>query len=55
MKSSAMESDIIVEGFKNSTQLYEEKYSKVIGDGESNVYKCILDANPYYDITVQKI
>lgn len=53
--SSAMESDIIVEGFKNSIQLYGVKYNKVIGDGDSNVYKCILDANPYDDITVQKI
>lgn len=53
--SSAMESDIIVEGFQNSMQLYRVKYSKLIGDGDSNVYKSILDANPYDNITVEKI
>lgn len=53
--SSAMEADIIVEGFCNSIRMYGVKYVRMIGDGDSNVYKKILDARPYNNITVEKI
>ncbi|KAG8189246.1 hypothetical protein JTE90_013774 [Oedothorax gibbosus] len=53
--SSAMESSIIAEGFLTSMQTYGVKYHQVIADGDSNVYKTILDANPYDTLTVEKI
>lgn len=53
--SSAMESDIIVEGFQQSMPLHGVKFSRMIGDGDSNVYKKILDSRPYDDVTVEKI
>nr|XP_042908919.1 uncharacterized protein LOC122271496 [Parasteatoda tepidariorum] len=53
--SSAMEANIIVDGFKCSVELYNSKYSTVIGDGDSNVYKKIIDARPYPELTVEKI
>ncbi|KAG8196028.1 hypothetical protein JTE90_028998 [Oedothorax gibbosus] len=52
--SSAMESSIIAEGFLTSMQTYGVKYHQVIADGDSNVYKTILDANPYDTLTVEK-
>lgn len=53
--STAMESDIIVEGFCESKKMYGIKYHKVIGDGDSNVYKMILDTRPYDNLMVEKI
>ena len=53
--SSSMEADIIVEGFKQSENMYGAKYWRLVADGDSNVYKRILDARPYSNITVQKI
>ncbi|XP_042913216.1 uncharacterized protein, partial [Parasteatoda tepidariorum] len=53
--SSAMESDIIVNGFLNSMDMYGVKYSKMIGDGDSNVHKKILDSLPYGNFMVEKI
>ena len=50
-----MESDILVEGFSKSVSLHGLKYTKFIGDGDSNVYKKILDCRPYSDVTVEKI
>lgn len=40
--SSAMEADIIVEGFNNSLSLYGLKYTKFIADGDSSVHSKIL-------------
>ncbi|GFY64010.1 yqaJ domain-containing protein [Trichonephila inaurata madagascariensis] len=45
--SSSMEANIIQEGFMNSVAMYGVKYAKIIGDGDSNVYKTILDSRPY--------
>lgn len=53
--SSSMEADIIVQGFTQSVPLYGVKYARMIGDGDSNVYKKILDARPYDNISVEKI
>lgn len=53
--SSGMEADIIVEGFSNSVSMHGVKYAKVVGDGDSNVYKKVLDANPYHNIRIEKI
>ncbi|KYN12183.1 hypothetical protein ALC57_15649 [Trachymyrmex cornetzi] len=55
--STSMESDIIVEGFKNSIEMHGLIYRTVIADGDSNVFKSIIDNRPYQEqmITVSKI
>lgn len=53
--SSDMEAAIIVEGFKQSEPMYGIRYQKLIADGDSSVYKKILEAKPYKNLTVQKI
>lgn len=50
-----MESDIIVEGFKRSLEMYGIVYKKLIGDGDSSVYKKIIEARPYGSQLVEKI
>ncbi|GFQ95208.1 yqaJ domain-containing protein [Trichonephila clavata] len=53
--SSSMEANIIQEGFMNSVAMYGIKYTKIIGDGDSNVYKTILDSRPYDALQVEKL
>ncbi|OXU21297.1 hypothetical protein TSAR_011565 [Trichomalopsis sarcophagae] len=55
--SSAMEKDIVVQGFLESVEKHKLIYKTVIGDGDSSVYKSILDSNPYrqYGIRVEKV
>ncbi|KAE9542497.1 hypothetical protein AGLY_003358 [Aphis glycines] len=53
--SSAMEAAVVVEGFKESERMYEIRYHKLIGDGDNSVYKQILDARPYKNLTIEKI
>ncbi|GBO41369.1 hypothetical protein AVEN_132412-1 [Araneus ventricosus] len=53
--SSGMEADIIKEGFQNSISMYGVKYAKLVADGDSNVYKMILDSRPYDELQVEKI
>ncbi|KAL4720785.1 hypothetical protein ACJJTC_015668 [Scirpophaga incertulas] len=50
-----MESEIIVEGFKNSINMHNLIYGKLISDGDSSTYSKILQARPYSDLTVEKI
>lgn len=52
--STGMESDILVEGWKLSLPLYKIKYTTFVADGDSSVYKRILDLNPYRE-KVEKI
>lgn len=52
--STGMEAAILVEGFKRSEEMYGIRYSHFIGDGDSNVYKRILETFPYRK-PVQKI
>ncbi|GFR08369.1 uncharacterized protein TNCT_537001 [Trichonephila clavata] len=52
--SSSMEANII-QGFMNSVAMYGIKYTKIIGDGDSNVYKTILDSRPYDALQVEKL
>ena len=40
--SSAMETDIIVEGFKKCIQQHGIKYTKFIGNGDSSVYSILV-------------
>ncbi|CAG5102979.1 Protein of unknown function [Cotesia congregata] len=55
--STSMETDIITEGFRNSIEMHELIYKYVVGDGDSSVYKSIIDNDPYaeYSVWVEKI
>lgn len=53
--SSAKEAAVVVEGFKESERMYGIRYHKLIGYGDSSVYKQILDARPYKNLTIEKI
>ena len=53
--STAMESDIIAEGFAKSMEMHGLIYNKLIADGDSNIYKKILDCRPYDYVMVEKI
>lgn len=53
--SSGMESAILVEGFKNSVEMYNVIYGRVIADGDSSTYSRILEERPYKNVTVEKI
>lgn len=50
-----MEVGIIAKGFQKSMEMYGAKYAKMISDGDSDVYKLVLDSRPYNDITEEKI
>jgi len=53
--SSGMESSIIIEGFMQSEKMYGIRYNKFIADGNSSMYKKILEARPYKNLTVEKV
>lgn len=53
--STAMESTIIVEGFKLSLEMYGLIYGRLISDGDSSTYAKILEARPYPQFTVEKV
>jgi hypothetical protein len=53
--STSMESNIIVEGFKNSVELCGLKFTKLIADGDSSTYNKIVNSQPYDNIKVEKI
>lgn len=53
--STAMESEIIVEGFLQSKELHGIKYGYLVGDGDSSVTKKLAEARPYQHRLVQKI
>jgi hypothetical protein len=53
--STAMEADIIVEGFRQSIPMHNI-YNKLIGDGDSSVTKKLFLVKPYgRDVFVKKI
>lgn len=54
--STSMESDIIVEGFRQSVPMHNIIYHKLTGDGDSSVLKKIILSKPYgLDTEVKKI
>ncbi|XP_050306168.1 uncharacterized protein LOC126743213 isoform X2 [Anthonomus grandis grandis] len=53
--STSMESDIIVEGFRKSIDMYNIIYKRLVGDGDSSVYKKLIEARPYGSLHVEKI
>lgn len=42
-----MEADIIVEGFKKSLEMHNLIYGRIIGDGDSSVYRKLTEVAPY--------
>ena len=46
--SSEMESDIILEGFKEAKETHEVRYLRFIGDGDSSVYPTLLQRVPVW-------
>lgn len=50
-----MESTILVEGFKNSIQMHNLIYARLISDGDANTYAKLLQSRPYKNITIEKI
>ncbi|XP_046391775.1 uncharacterized protein LOC124160096 [Ischnura elegans] len=54
--STAMEADIIAEGFKNSVTMYNLKYNRLLGDGDSSIMQRLGRVIPYgIDLPVQKV
>ncbi|KYN11117.1 hypothetical protein ALC57_16741 [Trachymyrmex cornetzi] len=53
--STSMGADTIVEGFKKSVKEHGVIYSTFIADGDSSVYRKIIQANPYPDVFIEKI
>lgn len=51
--STSMETDIMVEGFKSSMEIYNLKYLELVGDGDSSVYSNILQAKPYGNVMIE--
>lgn len=45
--STGMEHTILVEGFKACEATHKVRFNKFIADGDSNVYRKLLDARPY--------
>ena len=54
--SGSMEASIIKDIFSRSVEKYNLRYSRFIGDGDSNTFKTVSDSKPYGDdVCVQKI
>lgn len=53
--STRMESDIIVEGFHRSIDMYGAMYGTILADGDSSVYNSLIETRPYPNLTVEKI
>lgn len=52
--SQSMESDIIVEGFKEAETKHGLRYMRIVGDGDSSVYAKIREEVPEWGRDVQK-
>lgn len=53
--STGMESEILLEGFKQSIPMYNLIYERMVADGDSSTYKKKLEGRPYPDCTVEKV
>lgn len=53
--SSAMETESILEGFRQSEQVHGLRYISFIGDGESSVYPTLLPEVPNYGRAIKKL
>lgn len=52
--SSSMETDIIVEGFREAESKYGLRYTTFIGDGDSSVYASLVTQVPVWGHAIQK-
>ena len=53
--SSSMETDMLVEGFKQAESKYGLRYIQFIGDGDSSVYPTLLSQVPVWGHAIRKI
>ncbi|KAH9637625.1 hypothetical protein HF086_007339 [Spodoptera exigua] len=53
--STGMESNLLLEGFKQSISMHNVIYERMVADGDSSTYKKILEGRPYPDCTVEKV
>ncbi|XP_025263572.1 uncharacterized protein LOC112637650 [Camponotus floridanus] len=49
-----MEVDAVIEMFQRSNSLHNLKYANYVGNGDSKIFKGIMDSEPYADLTVMK-
>lgn len=45
--STSMETDIVLEGFRKSLQMHGLKYTTLVADGDSSVYRKLVQTMPY--------
>lgn len=53
--STAMEADILLEGFKCSIDMHNLIYCRMIADGDASTYAKISSARPYPNVSIEKI
>lgn len=53
--SSEMETDIILEGFKQAEQVHGVRYMHFVGDGDSSVYPTLLQNVPGWGHAIKKL
>ena len=53
--SSQMETDIIVEGFKEAERVHGLRYTRFVGDGDSSVYSSLLQSVPVWGHAIKKV
>lgn len=53
--SSQMETDIILEGFKQAERVHGVRYLRFIGDGDSSVYPTLLESVPGWGRYIKKL
>jgi hypothetical protein len=53
--SSEMETDIILEGFKEAERVHGVRYIKFVGDGDSSVYPTLIQNVPGWGHAIQKL
>jgi hypothetical protein len=50
-----MEAAIIKDIFARSVEAYSLRYSRFIGDGDTNTYKAVVHSKPYGDILIDQV
>ena len=55
MSSSEIETDIILEGFKQSEQVHAVRYKRFVGDGDGSMYPTLIDNVPEWGWYIEKL
>ena len=50
-----METDILLEGFRQAVQQHGVRYIRFIGDGDSSVYPALIAGIPTWGYTIKKV